>query len=112
MKEKNMYKVIFYNQGKVYEVYAKNINHGNLLGFIEIEKLIFGERSTVVVDPTEESLKNEFNEVSRSYIPVHSIIRIDEVQKEGVAKITTPSEKGENVMPFPIYTKSNGDDKK
>ena len=112
MKDKNIYKVIFHNQGKVYEIYAKNIHDDGMFGFIEVEKLIFGERSSVVVDPTEENLKTEFNGVERTYIPMHSIIRIDEVQKEGTAKITETSDKGENVMPFPVYTKSGGETEK
>ncbi len=109
MSEKRIYKVIFHNQGKVYEVYAKGVDHGAMFGFIEVEKLIFGERTSVVVDPTEENLKNEFEGVERTYIPMHSIIRIDEVQKEGTAKITEGTEKGENIMPFPVYTKSGSD---
>ena len=83
-----------------------------MFGFIEIEKLIFGEKTTVVVDPSEESLKTEFNDVVRTYIPMHSIIRIDEVSKQGNAKITsTTSEAGTNITPFPVYTEP-GDIKK
>jgi hypothetical protein len=77
-----------------------------MFGFIEVEELIFGEKTSVVVDPTEENLKTEFEGVKRTYIPMHSIIRIDEVEKEGSAKISEGSENGSNVMPFPIYTKS------
>ena len=44
-----IYKVIFLNQGKVYEVYAKSVSHGSLFGFIEIEELVFDARSSVVV---------------------------------------------------------------
>jgi len=109
MSEKQIYKIIFHNQDKVYEIYAKYVDHGAMFGFIEVEKLIFGERSSVVVDPTEENLKTEFEDVERTYIPMHSIIRIDEVRKEGTAKITESSEKGGNIMPFPVYTKSGGD---
>ncbi len=104
MSKKTIYKIIFHNQGKIYEIYANSVHQGALFGFIEIEKLIFGEKSSLVVDPTEENLKSEFNEVSRTYIPMHSIIRIDEVNKQGAAKITAASESGENVMPFPVYT--------
>ena len=93
-----IYKVIFLNQGQVFEVYAKQIYQSDLYGFIEIEEFLFGERSQVVVDPSEEKLKNEFAGVSRSYVPMHSIIRIDEVDKEGIAKI---SEASGNVTPFP-----------
>ena len=79
-----------------------------MFGFIEIEKLVFGEKSSVVVDPSEENLKSEFNNVSRTYIPLHSIIRIDEVNKKGVAKISEAN-KGENIAPFPIYTPGSGE---
>lgn len=103
-KNKLTYKVIFHNQGKVYEIYAKSISQGNLFGFIEVEKLVFGEKSSVVVDPSEENLKTEFSHVSRSYIPMHSIIRIDEVDKKGTAKIIEDGKSGENIMPFPVYT--------
>lgn len=109
MSDKRIYKIIFHNQDKIYEIYAKGVDHGAMFGFIEVEKLIFGEKTSVVVDPTEENLKAEFENVERTYIPMHSIIRIDEVQKEGTAKITEGSEKGENIMPFPVYTNSGGD---
>ena len=109
MTDKQIYKVIFHNQGKVYEIYAKNVHHSAMFGFIEVEKFVFGERTSVVVDPTEENLKSEFEGVERSYIPMHSIIRIDEVQKQGTAKITDGGGKSENIMPFPVYTKSGGD---
>ncbi len=109
MSENNIYKVIFHNQGKVFEIYAKSVHHDAMFGFIEIEELVFGEKTTVVVDPTEESLKSEFQGVERSFIPLHSIIRIDEVKKHGTAKITEGGTKEGNIMPFPVYTKSSGD---
>lgn len=100
MKNKSVYKVIFVNQGKVYEIYAKEIAQSGMYGFIEIEGLIFGEKSAVVIDPTEEKLKKEFQEVKRSYIPLHSVIRIDEVEREGVAKIVA-LDKSDQVIGFP-----------
>lgn len=90
-----VYKVIFQNQNQVYEVYAKHVYQSDMYGFIEIEEFVFGERSQMIVDPSEEKLKNEFASVSRSYIPMHSLIRIDEVEKEGTGKIS--EFKGENV---------------
>jgi hypothetical protein len=104
MSKKTLYKVIFHNQGKIYEIYAKSVHQGAMFGFIEIEKLIFGEKTALVLDPSEENLKSEFSDVARTYIPMHSVIRIDEVHKQGTAKITQTSGKGENVMPFPVYT--------
>lgn len=88
MSDKPIYKVIFYNQAQVYEVYARAIYQSDMYGFIEVEEFVFGERTQVIVDPGEEKLKNEFANVSRSYIPLQSIIRIDEVEKEGAVKVT------------------------
>ena len=87
MAASHIFKVMFVNQGKVYEIYARKVSHGSLFGFIEVEDLVFGERSTVVVDPGEEKIKTEFNEVKRTYLPMHSVLRIDEVKKQGVSKI-------------------------
>ena len=87
-------------QGQVYEVYAKSIAQGVLFGFIEIEEMVFGERSSLVVDPSEEKIKTEFEGVKRTHIPMHSVIRIDEVDKEGTSKISKLE--GGNVSQFPI----------
>lgn len=100
-EDRQIYRVIFLNNGKTYEVYASQIYQSDLYGFIEVEEFRFGERSSVVVDPAEEKLKNEFSDVIRSYIPLHAVIRIDEVRKEGPAKVSEA--RGPNVatLTFP-----------
>ncbi|MDF1644554.1 MAG: DUF1820 family protein [Pseudomonadales bacterium] len=99
MASQPVYKVVFYNQNNVFEVYARHIYQSDLYGFIEIEELVFGERSQLLVDPSEEKLKSEFDGVKRTYIPMHSIVRIDEVEREGACKIHET--KGEKVTQFP-----------
>jgi len=108
MSSQHIFKVLFVNQGKVYEVYARKVSHGSMLGFVEIEQLEFGERAGVVVDPTEERLKTEFEGVRRSFLPVHAVLRIDEVSKRGSARITQFEG---NVTPFPspLYTPPAGE---
>jgi hypothetical protein len=100
MAASHIFKVLFVNQGKVYEIYARKVGHGGLFGFIEVEELVFGERSTVVLDPAEERIKSEFDGVKRTYLPLHSVLRIDEVKKQGVSKIS--SFEGGNVAQFPV----------
>jgi len=92
---------MFVNQGKVYEVYARKVNQGRLFGFIEIEELVFGERSSVVLDPGEERIKSEFSGVKCTMLPMHSVLRIDEVRAQGVSKISA-LEGGSNVAQFPF----------
>jgi len=107
MKRKSLYRVTFTSQERIYEVYARHVEQRDLFGFIVIEDLVFGETSSVVVDPGQERLKNEFSGVKRTYIPMHTVLRIDEVDKEGVSKITQLSKEGNvSQFPAPIYTKT------
>ena len=99
MPSKKLYKIIFTNQGKIFEIYAKKVTSSNILGFIEIEKLVFGEKTSIVVDPSEEKIKNEFNGVTKTNIPMHSVLRIDEVDKQGISKVSKAD--GDNVTHLP-----------
>lgn len=72
---------------------------GGLLGFVEIEELIFGERTKLLIDSSEERLKTEFEGVKRTYLPMHAVIRIDEVEKAGRGRITSGDGK---VASFPV----------
>jgi hypothetical protein len=100
--KKRLYKVQFLNQGKVYEVYARRVGQSELFGFIEVEGLVFGEKSSVVIDPSEERLKAEFDGVPVTHIPLQAIVRIDEVEKQGTAKIVALDGKAENVVAYPF----------
>ena len=97
--KKKLYKITFSNQGKLYELYAKEVSNSNLLGFIEIESLVFGEKTSLVVDPSEEKIKTEFEGVKRTYVPMHSVLRIDEVDEQGVSKVSKAE--GDNVTQMP-----------
>ncbi len=101
MKQRRVYRVIFHNQGSVYELYCRRVGQGELYTFVEVEDIIFGERGGLLVDPSEEKLKLEFAGVSRTFIPLPSVVRVDEVEKEGVNKIVPAPPPQGNVMTFP-----------
>ena len=82
MTKKSIFRIIFHNQGNIYEVYAREVSQGGMYAFVEVGEIIFGERSKLVVDPSDEKLKSEFAGVKRTYIPLHAIVRIDEVEKK------------------------------
>ncbi|HRC87354.1 MAG TPA: DUF1820 family protein [Thermoanaerobaculia bacterium] len=102
----HIYRVTFLNQGNVYEVYARHVGQGGLFGFVEIEELLWSERSKLVIDPSEDRLRTEFEGVKRFHVPMHAVLRIDEVEREGVARISpAPSETGKVAnFPVPLYT--------
>lgn len=105
MLKKSLYRITFSNQDTIYEIYARKICESEIFGFLEIEEFVFGETTSLVVDPSEERLKMEFNSVKRSYIPLHAIFRIDEVNQQGIAKIRDISQKNNKVSLFPVPTK-------
>lgn len=107
-----LYKVIFFNQGEVYEIFARKVSQGGLFGFVEIEELSFGRGNKVVIDPSQERLEREFDGVKRIHVPLHAIVRIDEVDKEGIGRISTPKEGDSNVRPFPTILPPDSPKKK
>jgi hypothetical protein len=101
-RKQSVYRIFFTSQGKSYEIYARHVNQADLYGFVAVEGILFGERSTIVVDPAEESMRNEFGAVKRLLIPYHAVGRIDEVDKEGAGKVLPlPSLAPSGSPPFP-----------
>jgi hypothetical protein len=111
MAKKHAYRIVFHNQGKLYELYARHVSHGEMYGFVEVGDIIFGERTAILVDPSEERLKSEFAGVKRTFVPIHAVVRIDEVEKEGANKIHSVDQEGSNVAPFPVPVYTPGGDK-
>lgn len=97
-----MFKVSFLNQGKVYELFCEKVSGSDLsYGFVEVSRLIFESDDSVVIDPTEERMREEFEDVEVLHLPMHSVIRIEQVKKRGTCVIRD-SKSGEKVTPLPL----------
>ncbi len=105
MSSKNLYRITYSFMDSVYEIYARKLCESEMFGFLEVEELVFGEHTSVVVDPSEERLKREFSGVKRTYIPMHAVFRIDEVDKIGEVKITDQAKKQNTVSVLPVRNK-------
>jgi hypothetical protein len=101
-RKRAIYKVVFQSQGQIVELFARQVSQGGLFGFVEVEDLLFGARSELVVDPGEEGLRSEFGEARRLFLPLHSIVRIEEVEREGAARARPAREAAGIVTPFPV----------
>lgn len=102
-KTSPIYRIQFISNGERYELYVRELMQGNLFGFIEIGDFVWNTHTEIVLDPSHEKLKDEFIDVQRTYIPMHNVLRIDQVEKQGSAKITQLSDKVSS-LPKPIYT--------
>jgi hypothetical protein len=100
--EPSLYKIVFQTQGQIVELYARQVGQGGLFGFVEVSDLVFGSRSEIVVDPGEEGLRNEYGGARRLFLPLHAILRIEEVEKQGHARVRPAREGTGIVTPFPV----------
>ncbi len=101
MTGKTLYKITFLGQGKVYELYARQVESGRLWGFLEVADLVFDVHDGLVVDPTEERLQAEFGNTRTLHLPMQSVLRVEEVEKKGQSAIRDAAS-GEVVTPFPL----------
>lgn len=101
MREKKLYKVTFNNQGKVYELYCRQVASSGLWGYTEISQLVFEPASSLVVDPTEEKLRDEFGHTKVLHLPMHAVVKIEEVEQRGTLAIRD-AVTGEKITPFPL----------
>ncbi len=104
MAGKVLYKIVFLNHGKVYELYARRVASAGLYGFIEIGDLVFSQDNQLVVDPVEEKIREEFADVEVLHLPFHSVLRVEQVKRRGQCAIRD-HESGEkfvsNIARFP-----------
>lgn len=107
MRNKKLYKVTFLSQGKTLELYARHIASSSLWGFTEVGEIDFEQASGIVVDPTEERLREEFKDTRVLHLPMQCIVRIEEVDKRGPLAIRD-ADSGEKIMPFPIAPPRHG----
>ena len=102
---KTLYKVTFLNHGRVYELYARRVAASSLWGFTEIGELVFDVNDGVVIDPTDERLRDEFGNTRILHLPMQSVVRIEEVEKKGQSAIRDAAT-GESVVTlFPLPAK-------
>jgi hypothetical protein len=101
MASKKLYKIVFLNHGKVYELYARGVGSSELWGFTCVSDLEFSAREGVLVDPTEERLREEFADTRALHLPMQSIVRIEEVAARGPVAIRDGSS-GEKIVTLPL----------
>lgn len=102
MSNKPLYKVTFLNNSKVYELYARHVGSSHLWGFNEVAELVFDIHDGLVVDPTEERLREEFGNTRVLHLPMQSIVRIEEVEKKGQSAIRDAATGEKVITPFPL----------
>lgn len=96
MGEKNStyFKVQFIDGKKeLLTFYAKAVNPSSYIGLIEISDIMFMD-SDILINPEDEKIRKEFKGVKRTFLPLSSIIRIDEIEevKSSVLKVIPKKE--------------------
>jgi hypothetical protein len=100
-----LFKVTFLNHGRIYELYARHVSASSLWGFTEVGELVFDVNDGVVIDPTEERLRDEFGNTRVLHLPMQSIVRVEEVEKKGQSAIRDAATGESVVTMFPLPAK-------
>lgn len=80
---KKLFKIIFMDEDKTIQtIHASELNPSSFLGLVEISDIVFIDQSELIISPDDGNLKSKFKNVERSYLPLNSIVRIDEVMIE------------------------------
>ena len=105
MRTKKLYQVTFLHLGKCYELYARHVASSALWGFTEVGELVFEPAgSGLLVDPSEERLREEFADTRVLHLPMQSVVRIEEVERKGALAIRDAAD-GQKITPFPMPPK-------
>lgn len=103
---KPLYRLHFQHQDKLYVVYARRVASSAIWGFVEVGEFDFDTRQGVLVDPVEERLREEFADTRSLHLPLHHVLRIEEVARRGAAAIREAGDSGRVVTPFPLPRQS------
>lgn len=76
-EQRPIYRIVFTQEEEIKELYAQYISEETLVGFIEADTLLDRNNIALIVNPKE---------VRRCYIPLHNILRIDEITVEQTEK--------------------------
>lgn len=89
-RDRTYYRVTFTNETasneEFFQICARNVSASDMYGLVEISGFIFPE-SQIVYNPGEERIRREFAGVKRTWLPYHSIVRIDEVPDTTASEI-------------------------
>ncbi len=97
----NVYRIVFLNKGQVYELFCRSVGSSGIPGFVEVAELEFETDESLVIDPTEERMREEFEGVEKLHLPIHSVLRIEQVRRRG-ACVIRDTKSGEKVTPLPL----------
>ena len=80
---KKLFKIQFLDSKKeILTIHASKINTSSLLGLLEVEDIVFVNSSEILLTPADDKVRIEFKDVERTFLPVSSIIRVDEITME------------------------------
>ncbi len=75
-----LYKVRFLNApGEHIEIHAKSVGPSDIIGLVDINEIVFIDSSEIILTPEDDKVKKIFKDVTRTMLPINTIVRIDEI---------------------------------
>ena len=74
----------------VYELYALQAGQSDMLGFIEVSEFVTPRSESKIIRPDIDRAEREFEGVTRSFIPIADIRRIDAIPADQIKVEESP----------------------
>ena len=86
-----LFKVVFLQHDELHEVYARSVSESSMMHFIEVEALVLdapvSSQSGSLPPSSEARLRSTYADVQRIYLPIQTVLRIEEGHHVGTANI-------------------------
>lgn len=87
-----LFKVVFLQHDELHEVYARSVSESSMMHFVEVEALVLdapasSESGSPTQSKAQARLRSTYADVQRIYLPIQTILRIEEVHHVGTANI-------------------------
>ena len=104
-KIKKLFKIHFFYMGKVYVLFAKNVEaSAELFNMCVISEIVFKNSPNLII-PSDEEVKKEFSKLKKLFVPLSQIMRIDEMEDVEEDEISDPralKNRGDNNLIRPV----------
>lgn len=80
-----IYRVYYAKKGEpLCEIHARSVGPSDMLGFIEVADFVTPKQKSILIRPDVDRVEKEFAGVSKTYIPITDVHRVDAIPSEHV----------------------------
>lgn len=86
-----IYRVLYSKEKDIVcEIHARQVGPSDMLGFIEVSEFVAPRRDGKIIRPDADRTEREFEGVTRTFIPIADVRRIDAIPEKAIRVEESP----------------------